>query len=95
MRQTILSIIFIAAVVGAGFFLYRFFTGAPQTEVFDSDALPQERLADYRKIKTLEPDLSIFADPFFKALFSPAQTFGVGAAPQPPSPGRANPFASF
>ena len=97
MRQTVLSIVLIVAVIGAGWFTYQFFTGGPSDEELSApEGIDEQRLAEYRKIKTLKPDLSVFTDPFFRSLFSPWQVFGGGAAATPTAkPGRPNPFTPF
>ena len=97
MRQTVLSIVLVVAVIGAGYFTYQFFAGGPAGEELSApEGIDEQRLAEYRKIQTLKPDLSVFTDPFFKSLFSPWQVFGAGAAAAPTAkPGRPNPFAPF
>lgn len=76
--------------------MYRFLAGGPGIET-EADAAVQARIAEYRKIKTLKPDLSIFSDPFFTSLFTPSQLYGTGAVPPTGAvtTGRVNPFAPF
>jgi len=96
MRQNILLIILIAAVILMGFFIYQYFFESKPGDIEAPDGIQSELLSQYRQIKTLKPDLSIFADPFFKSLFSPLQTFGTGTSTKPTViPGRANPFVPF
>lgn len=97
MKQVLLSIVLIVAVIGASYFTYQFFVGGPSAgELSAPSGLDQQKLDEYRKIQTLKPDLSVFTDPFFKSLFSPAQVFGGGATTTlSAKPGRANPFAPF
>ena len=97
MRQALLPIILVIAVVGAGYFTYQLFMSGPLDEEFSvPEGIDEQTLAEYRKIQTLKPDLSVFTDTFFKSLFSPWQVFGAGAAATPTAkPGRPNPFAPF
>ena len=95
MRQTILSIAFFVALIITGVFVYQYFTGGPQISGIEKAELVDARLAEYRKIKTLRPDLNVFADPFFKSLFSPATVFGTGLVEPKVTPGRTNPFTPF
>lgn len=97
MKQAILSIVFIAVVVGGGYFVYQFFIGSPSVvEDGVTNIIEQEKLTEYRKIKLLKPDLGIFTDSFFRLLFSPTQLFGAGTVtPVPVKPGRPNPFIPF
>lgn len=87
MRQTILIIVFAVAVLGAGFFAYRFFTGGPDIAVSDGDGEREGRLVEYRKIKTLQFDSSMFSDPFLRLLSRPTLQEAPGG-----TAGRENPF---
>ncbi len=97
MRQTLLSIVLIVAIIGAGYFTYQFFAGGPSDEELSAPSgIDEQKLEDYRKIETLKPDLSVFTDSFFKSLFSPFQVFGTGATTTiTAKPGRPNPFMPF
>ncbi len=95
MRQTILSIVFFVALIITGVFFYQYFTGGPEIFGVDTAGQVDERLAEYRKIKTLRPDLGVFADPFFKSLFGPAAVFDTGPVAPAATPGRTNPFSPF
>lgn len=95
MRQIILFIVLIAAITLTVVFLYQYFVGTTKTDTGVSVGIQAEKLSEYRQIKNLKPDLSIFTDPFFKSLFSPAQTFGTATPLSSITPGRANPFVPF
>ena len=95
MRQIIFSVLFFAALIATGVFVYQYFTGGPEVGDMTTTEPVDERIAEYRKIKTLRPDLSVFADPFFKSLFSPVAVFGTGPVQSTSTPGRTNPFTPF
>lgn len=75
--------------------MYQLFMGAPVVDQFSVPAgIDEDKLAEYRKIQTLKPDLSIFTDSFFKSLFSPFQVFSSGTTTAGKI-GRVNPFTPF
>lgn len=95
MRQAILSVLFFAALTATGVFVYQYFVSGTESGDMTTTEPVDERLAEYRKIRTLRPDLSVFADPFFKSLFSPIAVFGTGPVQPTATPGRTNPFTPF
>lgn len=97
MRQTTLTIILVIALAGTGYFIYRFFSSGPATDnSSEAVATPgSPALAEYRKIEALHPDLAIFNDSSFRALFSPLERAGVATVTAPTHTGRANPFVAF
>ena len=96
MRQTIFTIILIAALAGIGYFAYRF-SGSespPEDQAMVISAERDQRLNEYLQLETLRLDLGIFQDPSFQSLFSPLERAGVGTTTQIKS-GRVNPFVPF
>ena len=91
MRQNILSIILLALVIAAGVWWWRSFRQA-EPVVSVSVQPVSERLKQYRQLKNLQVDTSIFSDPLFQSLerFG-VEGFFIGSIPH----GRANPFVPF
>lgn len=87
MRQIIFIIIFAVAALGAVVFSYRFLTRGPDLTVSAGDGGRELKLAEYRKIKTLRFDPSMFSDPFLRLLSRPTSQ----EAPEEAA-GRENPF---
>lgn len=95
MRQTILMILFILLILAAGVIWFRF-ARSPAVEPAATPPLDVEgRLAEYRQLQTLRPDLSVFADPLFRSLRQAASPIGSSSLPDgaKPSAGRPNPFS--
>lgn len=92
MRQNILSIILLVLVITAGVWWWRSFRQAEPIAVAVSVEPPSERLKQYRQLKNLQVDTSIFSDPLFQSLerFG-AERFLIGSIPH----GRVNPFVPF
>ncbi|MBI4132850.1 MAG: hypothetical protein HY473_02090 [Candidatus Sungbacteria bacterium] len=92
MRQNILSIILLVLVIAAGVWWWRSFRQAEPAAVSVSVQPASERLKQYRQLKNLQVDTSIFSDPLFQSL----ERFGVGGFFIGSIPhGRANPFVPF
>lgn len=96
-RSIFLTAILILILLGGG---YLFVTRSGATVPVVSTSFTQEmdaKLAEYRKIETLSPNLSIFDDVLFQALRpSGAVILPVGSGTSSPtSRGRANPFIPF
>lgn len=93
MRQTISSLFLILLLAVAGWVWFRYFRASPPA-VPASSAEVSERLAQYRDLRNLRPDIGVFSDPLFRSLTSPPRPSGgpPGSPGQPPV-GRQNPFA--
>ena len=91
MRQVIFIFVFVIAALGIGFFAYWFFIGDSNLDSSGYTIEREKKLAEYRKIKTLRLDASMFSDPFLRSLTSP--TSSEPAVVRDPSQ-RANPFLS-
>ena len=96
MRQTILTVIFVVLLLGAGFVWLRYVRDVVP-EVSTGPAEVNERLRQYQHLKNLKADLSIFSDPLFRSL---EQTLPPPSNERPPTlsggnarPGRTNPFS--
>jgi hypothetical protein len=91
-RQNIFIAIFVVLLAGAG---YSFFMTGDETlaEITQNSVGTQfqERLAQLRRLKTIEFDTSVLRDPFFNSLTS----LGVLVQPSSEITGRTNPFLPF
>lgn len=88
-RQNLLIIVFVVAIGLAGYFWYNFSQSQPVISE-GNGGVPAMNLGDYAKVESLAPDLTLFANPLFKAL-----TFLPVLAHATTTPGRANPFMPF
>lgn len=94
MRQTILTVLLVFLLLAAGFVWFRYVRDAVPA-VSSEPAEADERLQQYRHLKNLKADLSIFSDPLFRSL---QQTLPPPSNERPPTlsggsrPGRTNPF---
>lgn len=96
MRQTFLTFVLILIILGTGFVWLRY-VRAPSTGATPTAGQGSERLAQYRHLKTLTPDLGLFSDPLFQSLkrtVSPVAPLTTPAG-QPVPTGRTNPFTPF
>lgn len=89
MRQSFVAAAIILLFAVSGWIWYRYIRApgeAPPPARLESELLKQ-----YRQLKNLEPDISIFSDPVYRSLerFRPATT-----SPALPR-GRPNPFIPF
>lgn len=91
MRQTIITIFTLLLIGGIGYLWFQV-RGGPSapSAVGALDQESEERLAEYRRLKNLRPDLSVLSQPVFRALQRPG-TLRTTTTP----PGRLNPFAPF
>ena len=93
MRQTILTVVLIVLLFAIGFVWYHYLRppaeGGPAASA--EPAIDPARLEQYRGLKQLRLDVSIFSHPFFRLLEEQTQPAGTAAVPA----GRANPFAPF
>ena len=95
MRQTLLTILLIMALIAAGFAWFRYIGTAPPSEPARAQGALGERLNQYRRLKSLSPDTGIFSDPLFLNLKPAAGEIPAseGSSSQPIRAGRNNPFA--
>ena len=94
MRQTILTFVLVVTLLAVGWVWFRYLRRPPPAAAPPGRGLTAEeegRLAQYRQLQTLQPDISIIADPLFKALQQPGALTPPTAVPA----GRPNPFAPF
>lgn len=92
MRQTIFTILFVIVILATSFVWYRYIRQPGGVTTTPSDfAATDERLNQYRQLKSLKLDSSVLSDPLFQSLVgaSPANASGTS------STGRTNPFAPF
>ncbi len=92
-RQTVLIIVFVLILAGVGVVWYRSSQTPATAEtraVGEGTALRLEKL---RRLKTVELDLTLLKDPFFRSLEIPERV--VTSAAETPSLGRPNPFLPF
>jgi hypothetical protein len=94
-RQNILSVIFVLALAGAGYLIFSSFRSSPlENETVLSASSEENDLAltleSLRRLKSIQLDVSVFEDAFFRSLVVP---------PEPADPdiqsGRENPFVPF
>lgn len=96
MRQTIFTVILIAALLTSGYVWFTYVRSAPAARPAGlADPAVAERLAQYRHLKTLKPNTEILSDPLFRSLRRSVPPPTSGAPSQPVQHGRTNPFASF
>ncbi len=93
MKQTILTVVLIVLLLAIGFVWYNYLRppaeGGPAASV--DTVIDAARLEQYRGLKQLRLDVSIFSDPLFRLLEEQTPSMGTAAV----QAGRANPFAPF
>lgn len=98
MKQTLILILVVLLLGGAGYAWYAYIQSAPTTDQTPSTVNPQvalkQQIANLRRLKDLHLDTSLFQDPFFQQLkandgsvLAPAETTQ--------QQGRPNPFLPF
>ena len=92
MRQNILSILLLAVIIGVGFY-WRQYLGQPAvTPTAGRIQVESAKLRQYRQLKNLKLDSSLYSDPLFQSL----QRVGAAASATSSIPhGRDNPFVAF
>lgn len=94
MKQTLLTVALLVLILASGFVWYRY-VRAPSTVEAPAAAAPAidpARLEQYRELRRLDLDASVFFDPLFRSLdVPPVPAAGVPLVPS----GRSNPFAPF
>ncbi|MBU6414849.1 hypothetical protein KGQ34_01220 [Patescibacteria group bacterium] len=88
-RQNLLTVIFIVALGLAGYFWYTYSQSQPVVSEGNGGMQTMD-LGDYAKVESLAPDLTLFANPLFKALTPLPVPLRATT-----TPGRANPFVPF
>lgn len=96
MRQTLIAFILIAILLAGGFAWQRLGGGVlPAGEASPLSADVEGRLAQYRKLRELLPDVGVFSDPLFRSLQRPTSIAPGPGGGAGPAVGRQNPFAPF
>lgn len=91
MRQTILTVLLIVLVVATVYVWYAYLR-APSEEIgIQAGSVTDDRLLQYRQLKDLKPDTSLFSDPLFQSL----NRYRPPNVPPALPPGRLNPFSAF
>ncbi len=90
MRQSFIAAAIVLLLAVSGWIWYRYIR-SPAGATPPPPRLESELLEQYRQLKSLEPDISIFSDPVYRSLerFRPATTSPI--LPR----GRPNPFIPF
>lgn len=93
MKQTILAAIFLVLILAAGFVWYRYVRPPAAATASPDSVIDPARLAEYRKLRQLSLDISVFSDPLFQILAAPTPPLAAPGVSIPA--GRADPFAPF
>lgn len=87
-RQTLITVIVVVVLGGAGYLWYWYSPQAPGEEI--SSVLPGARLVELRRLKEIKFDTSLFEDQFFQSLVVYPSMPALDV-----TPGRSNPFEAF
>ncbi|GEM_PF-3348338 len=91
MRQTILTALLILLVVATIYVWYAYLRTPSEEVGIPVGSVTDDRLLQYRQLKDLKPDTSLFSDPLFQLL----NRYRPPNVPPTIPPGRMNPFSAF
>lgn len=93
MKQTLLAIAFLVLILATGLVWYRYVRPPAGATASPDTVIDPARLAEYREMRRLSLDISVFSDPLFRILEAPTPPLAAPGASIPA--GRADPFAPF